>query len=195
MGDGRELLALSKQAYTLCAFGPLSISAKCAQISIPKENLLAFSNATYEDLVKCKLKKIESFAPYNAVILGWGSISHILDHKMQKLLLEKVRKLCPSDPILVSWLKEIYAGPKTKIFRSVLKHIGLKASDRDHYSFQKGFWHTFTCDEIFDLANSAGNFIVFYDDDEKSCLQGYPHAVLLPASLSIPLPTKQMVPI
>lgn len=181
-GAGRELLALGNQGYSLTAFEPLNVFAKCAQVSIPKENLLAFSISTYEDLVSGKLKEIESFAPYDAVILGWGSFTHILDQNIQKMLLEKVRKLCPAGPILLSWLKATYAGPKTKIFRRMLTRIGFKeALDRDQYSFGRGFCHTFTRDEIFDLASSTNNSIVFYED-EKPYPQGYPHAVLLPQS-------------
>lgn len=179
-GAGRELLALSSRGYFIAGFEPLTASAKCAQVSIPKENLLTFSTSTYEDLVGGKLKEIEYFAPYDAVILGWESISHILNCNMHKMLLEKVRKLCPEGPILLSWLKETYAGPKTKFFRSILTKIGFKAAkERDHYSFRIGFLHTFTRDEIFDLAEATNNSVVIYED-EKPYPQGYPHAVLLP---------------
>ncbi len=181
-GAGRELLGLSSQGYFVAGFEPLDVSAECAKSAIPKENLLAFSNSTYEDLVCGKLKEIESFAPYDAVILGGGSISHLLENNMCKMLLEKVRKLCPDGPILLSWLKATYAGPKTKLFRKMLTKIGFKeAPDRDQYSFSMGFCHTFTRDEIFILAEWTKNSIVFYED-EKPYPQGYPHAVLLPQS-------------
>ncbi len=179
-GDGRELLVLSSRGYFLAGFEPLGVAVKCVQKSVPKEKLLAFSKSTYEDLVKGKLKEIENLAPYDAVILGWCSISHILEHNMRKMLIEKVRSLCPAGPILLSWVKAICPGPKTKIFRGILTRIGFKkVSDRDLYYSVRGFCHSFTRDEIFNLAESTKNSVVFYEDD-KPHPQGYPHAVLLP---------------
>lgn len=181
-GAGRELQVLSSHGYFVAGFEPLGVSAECAKSAIPKEKLVAFSNSTYEDLIRGKLKEIESFAPYDAVILGWASISHILENNIRRLLLEKVRKLCPVGPILISWLSATYAGPKTKFFRRMLTRIGFKEThDRDLYSSFRGFCHTFTRDEIFNLAEWTKNFIVFYED-KRPYPQSHPHAVLLPQS-------------
>lgn len=175
-GAGRELITLSSQGYYLTGIEPIKSSAVCAISSIPKEKLLAFLVSSYETLVNGKPNEIEEYAPYDAVILGWGSFTHILDTNMHKLLLKKVRSLCPKGPILLSWLRAMYVGPKTKTLRKLLSCFGFKKhSDTDFYSSELGFHHRFSFEEIKELASLSGNKIVFYEDKKT-----YPHAVLLP---------------
>lgn len=176
-GAGRELKVLSNRGYFISAFEPLCKSASLAKQVVPKKQLLSFSISGYEDLISGRLKEVEDFAPYDAVILGWSSFTHILDKEVQRLTLEKVRKLCPQGPILLSWLRALYIGPKTKLFRKLLSCLGFKKySDTDFYSADFAFHHRFTSSEIHELASLSGNKILFYEDEKSS-----PHAVLLPA--------------
>lgn len=178
-GGGREMLALSSLGYCVSGFEPILVSANHARSVVPKDNLLAFNIAKYEDLVRRDLKEIEVYAPYDAIILGWGSITHILDTKMQKLILQKVRNLCPCGPILLSWLKAPYTSLKVKLLRKLFSMLRFKTyTDGDSFTFKMGFCHRFTHDEIVDLVKSVGDSIAFYEDEKT-----YPHAVLLPVEV------------
>lgn len=176
-GSGREMVTLITKGYFLTGFEPILVSVNHAKSMLPKEKLLAFEKGRYEDLVSGALKEIESYSPYDAVILGWGSISHVLDPRMHKLILEKVRKLCPGGPILLSWRKASYARPKVKLLRKFFSTFKLRAfCERDYFRFDLGFCHSFNSEEIKGLAESTSNSIIFYEDEKT-----YPHAVLMPA--------------
>ena len=87
-GGGRELVALNLRGYSLAGFEPILSSANHIKAIISKDRLLAFCRGTYEDLVTGFLQEIEENSPYDAVIVGWGSISNILDFKIHKMILE-----------------------------------------------------------------------------------------------------------
>ena len=175
-GSGREMIVLSSRGYCFSGFEPIIVSANHAKSQVPKDKLLAFNEATYEDLVRGSLKEIESYSPYDAAILGWGSITHILDPEMRKLVLTKFRRLCPSGPILLSWIRASYISSKVKLLRKFFSFLGLKNyPDRDYFKFEMGFCHTFTKDEMFNLVKYLGDSIIFYEDEKTN-----PHAVLLP---------------
>jgi len=175
-GAGREMISLSNLGYRSSGFEPILISANHAKRVVPKESMLAFKHARYEDFVKFSLKDIEDHAPYDGAIVGWGSLTHVLDPKMHMLILKKFRKLCPSGPILVSFLTKPYTSPKVKLLRKLFSIFKLRTNtDSDSFSFKLGFYHRFTRDEIADLAKSTGSLVCFYEEEKT-----YPHAVLLP---------------
>ena len=175
-GAGREMLALNSFGYCVSGFEPILISANHAKLIIPKDKLLAFNVAKYEDLVRGDLKEIESYAPYDAIILGWGSITHVLDTKMRKLILQKVRNLCPRGPILLSWLKASCTSLKVKLLRKLFSILRFKTyTEGDSFTFKLGFCHRFTREEIIKLVSDARDSIIFYEDEKT-----YPHAVLFP---------------
>lgn len=179
-GGGRELFWLTKLGYHFAFLEPIPQLALCAKSRVPKENLLAFTISHYEDLINKRIEEIEVYAPYDAVILSWSSFIHILDKDTQIKLLEKVRKLCPEGPILLSWFKDTEIGPKTRLFRKILSCLGLKTyTNRDFYTFELGPFHTFTKEEMISLIDLSGNSIAFYADEKV-----YPHAVLFPANSS-----------
>lgn len=178
-GSGRELILLGKKGYYLSGFEPILISATHAKSCVPKEKLLVFQKGKYEDLVKGTLQEIEKYKPYDAVILGWGSISHILDPNMHKFILQKVRNVCPNGPILLSWRRASYASPKVRFLRKIFSFCKLRtSSERDYFRFDLGFCHSFSKDEIENLAKSTNNSIAFYEDEKT-----YPHAVLFPKAM------------
>lgn len=181
-GSGREMIVLGSCGYCFSGFEPIKASANHAELIIPKDNTLVFKLGTYEDLINGHLKEIEDCSPYDGAILGWGSITHILDPKMRKLVLKKFRELCPSGPILLSWIRASYISSKVRFLRKFFSFLGLRNySDRDYFKFEMGFCHTFTKDEMVDLVKYLGDSIVFYEDERTN-----PHAVLLPAYI-IPL--------
>ena len=172
-GGGRELFALAQRGYQVAGFEPSPELSKVARQRIVAPALLHLERCSYEDLVAGGTP-LEQHAPYDAVILGWGSLSHLGCDTTRRALLQTARRLCPVGPLLMSWMRTVPTGPRRAGLRRVLAALGShrRALD-DAYTNHAGFVHTYTEDEIRDLASGAGYEVSFISKGES-----YPHAVL-----------------
>jgi SAM-dependent methyltransferase len=171
-GSGREVLWLTSLGYEVAAFEPAPALARLAALRA-SEQVLSCVTAGYEDLVS-GIPEIRRHAPYAAVVLGWGSLSHVADPRARNALFERVRALAPDGPVLLSWIPPKPSGPRREKLRAVLRGFGLRARlPNDSYQAHLGFIHSFDEAELALLARGAGYVIADIDAAD-------PHAVLVP---------------
>ena len=173
------MAALARQGYQVAGLEPSARLHGLAQRQLEPPALLALERAAYEDLLQ-GIPSLDRHAPYDGVILGWTSFSHLGTTGLRQALLARCRQLCPEGPLLLSWMDPAAgtAGPRTRQLRRGLRLLGSRRqSEDDFFSMHAGFIHKYTRREIQDLASSAG-----YEVRELSDVVTYPHALLQPRS-------------
>lgn len=189
-GKGREARALHEWEHRITAFDPVEAYIKQAP-SIPG---VTFLRGSYENLAAPDSNAARRFsslvqrnAPYDAVLLGWGSFSHIPSEPLRRALLVTLKKLCPSGPVLASFFIDQPEHPEQRRrawqwgFR--LGHMldstrSRTANPHDRLGPTLGFSHSFTRDELRELARSAGYRISRWPRKQ----QNYPHATFRPVA-------------
>lgn len=172
-GGGREMLALERLGYRVAGFDPGAALVDLARKQASAELLLALEVSTYEDLIAGS-SAIIGHAPFDAVILGWGSLSHLSESSTRLALLRQARRLCPSGPILLSWVHDAPSEVELAV-RKRLSALGLATRDAcEGYSIVGGFSRSYSHQDIFDLAAQSGNRVLRYDEGD------YPHALFAP---------------
>lgn len=172
-GGGREMAGLVRRGYEVAGFDPSAELLESARTRIGAAKRLALEKADFDALIR-GLMQIEHHAPYDALILGWGSLAHVGEENERLALLEKLRGLCPRGPLLLSWLKSPEPGSQRLWMR---KRLSLIIAERNHardiYDTHLGFIHLLDQDEIGRLAESTGWRVIH-------CNESYagPHAVL-----------------
>jgi hypothetical protein len=129
---------------------------------------------------------------YDAVLLGGGSLAHVLDTTEQVRLLRSLDILCPSGPILASFFctDALLHGPQVgraarlglAMGRTMAKLRGIRLEHSSWESFgqTRGFAHTFTRREIESLGHAINRRVQWEDDGTKAI-----HATFLPSGPSL----------
>lgn len=105
-GTGREVLALARLGYTVDAFDGARGALEIAKKECPKSAHI--TQGTYRDLVAATLgsegNQLEAFAKerYAAVLLGWGSLTHVSGFFARRDVLKACAALTEG-PILLSF--------------------------------------------------------------------------------------------
>lgn len=186
-GGGRELHWLREAGYAVTAFDP---------VPAPDSGVLC---ASYEDLLPgaaaghrlagpsptAAPRAILAGAPYDAVLLGWGSITHVPGAARREAVLRALRGLCEG-PVLMSYWRGGSATEHAdaratrlglRLGQRMARRIGGDAGERDphsdHIFAHLGYAHGFTEDEVRSLASSAGYLATCYGG-------AYAHATLHP---------------
>lgn len=189
-GAGRELVALEERGFSVVAFDPCARFADAARdIADPARSTVI--HASYADLVAAAegrggpLASAVAGPRFDAVVLGWGSLSHVLPSTERTALLRAVHALAPNAVVLTSFAIEgdssALPGSKGRI-RDTLRRVfgalhapGVSEAG-DHFFLNGGFFAYLGHDEIVRLAWTAGYEIAHYEDTS------YPHAILVPLS-------------
>jgi len=181
-GTGREALALAVRGYRVDALEPAP-----EFVDESRRRLAARGHVyklAYEELSAVVLDGKDSLEAtprgtrYDAVILGSGSMTHVLDPRQQERLLRSMCRLCPQGPILASFFCEpeeapVCAGRATRLGRSMgralarFRSMPPAHSDRLSYRAHSGFAYTFTPREIEQLASAIGRPLAWENDDNK----------------------------
>ena len=187
-GAGRELVALEERGFSVVAFDPCAPFADAAR-SVADPARSTVIHASYADLVaaaegrESPLASAITGAPFDAVILGWGSLSHVLPSSARSALLRAVHTLAPNAPVLTSFAIEVdsSAPPESKgRVRDTLRrlfsalHAPGVSEAGDHFFLNGGFFAYLGHDEIVRLAWASGYEVAHYEDTS------YPHAILVP---------------
>jgi Uncharacterised nucleotidyltransferase len=187
-GAGRELVALEARGFSVVAFDPCAPFADAARsVADPARSTVV--HASYADLVaaaegrESPLASAITGAPFDAVVLGWGSLSHVLPSSARSDLLRAVHTLAPNAPVLTSFAIEVdsSAPPESKgRVRDILRrlfsalHAPGVSEAGDHFFLNGGFFAYLGHDEIVRLAWASGYEVAHYEDTS------YPHAILVP---------------
>lgn len=161
-GAGREMRWLQENGYSAVGFDPVA----------GRVHDLALSCASYEDLVAHNSEQFQRLlqqGPYDAVLLGWGSYTHISSPEVRAELLVKLRGLC-NGPVLLSFWSVLGIGKPTRakklgfgLGRSLGNSSTADLSADGVYS-HCGYVHRFTAEEITQLAHNA-NYNIELDID------------------------------
>ncbi|HUU00544.1 MAG TPA: class I SAM-dependent methyltransferase [Myxococcota bacterium] len=197
-GSGREVRYLAEKDYQIVAFDPAESFVAHARKHIDCPECRAFLCGSYEDLafgkgerVRKLQNEIERHAPYQAVVLGWGSFTHVSSVEARRALLDRLRELCPHGPVLLSfWMRtESSEMRKSRAWRLGWKLGNALTRKRpddavvdpgDFFVGNAGFGHFFTLKEFEQLASRAGYRLARAPGGKYAGT--FPHATLVPAS-------------
>jgi hypothetical protein len=183
-GGGREALALAGLGYRVTAFEPSPELAEALAARAHDEEGTAVYRARYEDLPRLEGTSgregadLETLAPVDAVIAGWGSFSHLRTPALRVAVLESLAR-STSGPILVSFLGLFDDRREPTSLLGRLRRALPRRRGRgpgDVFSVYIGFFHRTNEREIESLANAAGLEIVHRSFDERDT--NWPHVVL-----------------
>jgi hypothetical protein len=170
-GRGREVLALRAFGYAVDAFEPTPSSGP--QLSAAVGSGLALTGS-HEDLARACQGEPSPLAAlaaqrYDAVLLGWTSLSHVLDTRERYALFEACQIVCPRGPILGSFfLSYEPAFERISRARAWGTELGAKLarargfSERapapgfDRFLIHAGITHVFERAELEALGHSIG---------------------------------------
>jgi SAM-dependent methyltransferase len=190
-GAGRELAALVERGFDVVAFDPCRPFADAARaVGRGGARSVEVIHASYEDLVRAASGRGGPLAPactgrtFDAVVLGWGSFSHVLPARARLELLRALRVVCPDGPVLASFGLVTdpvgHAMNKNRVgkaLRRVFAAVGAPGTseDRDHFLSGAGFVAFLERGEVRGLARDAGYEIAVFEEG------AHPHALFVPA--------------
>lgn len=185
-GDGAEAMPLRAAGYEVHAFEPAegclpllrAAVGPCGSASLLGYRDLLKPSAAYADAAARIMER-----RYDAVILGWISVSYMLDAHARELLIERLAKICPHGPILLSFnlisdrepprrSRAFELGARAGAKLGKLRRLPTpEAAEQERFWPHSGFVHLFTKRELERLARAA--------DRELSLREGpHAHAVL-----------------
>jgi SAM-dependent methyltransferase len=190
-GTGREAVALANRGYRVDAVEPAPEFVAESRRRLGARGRVY--RASYEQVSALVLDTPERDNPlqharYDAVILGSGSLTHVLDPGDQERILRAIGQLCPDGPILASFFCDSDDAPPPptgralRIGRSVGRWIarmrGLRGtpSDRLSYRAHSGFAYTYTPREVERLGKAVGREVAW----EHGQMQPFHYATFLP---------------
>jgi hypothetical protein len=184
-GRGREAAALLDGGYSVDAAEPLrKFAIDCAVLPGIRDFFWADHDAVTQGAMSgsgpaAALKGRN----YDAVIVGWGSLSHMISRDERKQFLKACHLLAPEGPVLISFFShDVPPMPNARFLnlgRSAGRRIGrMRGVDAyfdpdDMLNWDAGFFHRFSEAEINALAGALGRRALF-------AASPYGHATLLP---------------
>jgi hypothetical protein len=108
-GGGRELRVLADRGYSVRSFEPLgTFASACATVCAGYPGATC-TEASYADLVEAtekgsgRLCSLLDEAPFDAIVLGWGSLAHVTEPERVEAVLDAARILGPRGPLFTSF--------------------------------------------------------------------------------------------
>ncbi len=191
-GSGREALVLCDMGYEVFACEPVASLVQTAREAL--QGRASVWPLSYEEWASARLSEtatqLFSRAPFDAVILGWGSLSHVLDDPMRERLFSQLVEFCPRGPILFSFMRGSPTSegrmPRARGWGRRLGQLlarGRSVSTtraRERLLPHVGFVRCSSDEEISSLASRVGRIPKFHDSDGSP-----PHCTFL-APRSVP---------
>lgn len=187
-GAGREANALVQRGFLVFAFDPCLPFVHAARRALDPE-ACEVAHASYDDFVHTvrsasgPLFDRLSRAPFDAVILGWGSFSHVLPKASRLALLRALCALSPSAPVLLSFSLDqpTFPNPPGKgrardtlrAFFQIIRAPGI-SEDGDRFFPEGGFFASLREEDVNATALEAGYRVAWLKP------YPYPHALLVP---------------
>lgn len=178
-GGGRELAALINLGYRVTAFEPVpALCANAQRLAGPNAQVRC---GGYADLLAAiqgtgPLARLQG--PFDAVIFGWASLSHLTDGHMQCRILKAVRTIAPEASILLSFFAADPLPSSQRRLRSALARLSRRTPvphNLRHFP-HCGFVLGFDGPQLQTLAKETG-YRVIYQEAAPA-----PHALFEPAS-------------
>jgi len=174
-GGGREMVALCKLGYEVVAFEPAAELVRAGASAVEALSGATIALASYSDFVSAVRGEGNALSTvvtshYDMLILGWGSISHLMKDADRVAILHAMRSVAPNAPLLVSFdepaVLEKPGGAldrTRRILRRLFAVIGVPGRVRggDRFVAWAGFFHESTAAEMEALARDAGYQVAF----------------------------------
>lgn len=187
-GAGREVVWLASADYQIDAFDPAGKMTGLASRRL--DDRAHIHTFLYEELSAAVLDGRDGPAAplagqrYDGVLLGWGSLTHVLDEAERLRLFRALHRLCPAGPILASfWCDHptaLAAGRADRLGGAAGRTVArwrkqsTEPSPREAFTVHAGFVHRFTPEEIGALGAAVGRTVIWDQDDTH-----YPHATFV----------------
>lgn len=180
-GTGREVRALLDRGYRVWAFDPSPVAvAACRRANPDAEHVECFDYATLSRRPDAGTSAVHpSDLPFDAALLGWGSLSHLLAPSEHVRLFEALARLCPGGPILASFFLLDSSWPRDGRARRLGLRLGRWLAEaretvgpearKMRLLAHAGFVYAFEQAELEHLAEACGRELRMYRDS-------YPHA-------------------
>jgi hypothetical protein len=183
-GGGRELAALSDRGHEVVAFEPSALIDELSRAARAAPTRCEALRGDYDALVQAlttgggPLRSLAPPATFDAVVLGWGSLTPVVEPPAQAALLSALRRAYPAAPVLLSVMQRLEGAPPraARVVRDVARGLGWPGASLPEavaVTPLAGFIYRFTEAEIRALAAAAG-----YDAAVR--MKPYAHAVLVP---------------
>jgi hypothetical protein len=158
-GAGRELSALGARGFQVTAFEPCEALMKHAQALAPPGSRVLRSR--YEELDP----SLFDDAPYALVLLGWRSLSHVIEERDRLALFAALRRLAPDAPVIASFMPRTVPDSAGRLrMRAVLKRLGARrVAEGSYFLPHAGFVVTFDAEDLARMAEAGGYRIVRAD--------------------------------
>jgi hypothetical protein len=178
-GRGVEVRALIERGHEVWAFDPALDCIRECQRDNPRAAFVGCFG--YEDLSAAGL--LDEQVVFDAIVMGWGSLSHVLEEDDQLRVLRQLASLAPRGPILASFLADPSArtqGRAERLGRDLARWAARASSEHpresDHVRClaHGGFVYLFTRTRIEELARLCRRRLELHFDGN------YPHATLWP---------------
>lgn len=186
-GSGREVAALLDRGYQVDAAEPApALFHSAVELLGGRARVWPLSYEDWVERSRTAELSAELFArgPFDAVILGWGSLCHVLDDELRDRLFQKLCESCPRGPILLSYFSASEAPPARgdrarEWGRSLGRVLGQRRgiSPPGHHERllpHVGFVRTYQRAELVELALSLGRVAQFGD-----AAHGSPHCTFM----------------
>jgi len=181
-GAGRECLALLDAGYEVDAFDPSPKAVRRAQSSFAGRARIA--QASYSDLGGSKLSFLHP--SYDAVLLGWGSLSHVIGPDERSTLFRAVDRLAGNGVVLASFYlagsKPRQVGRAVRVGAALGNIVGeRRATNPEPVEFTHwgGFIRAFAPEEIEALAASVDRRVDWHHGEGTPRM---PHVTLRPSA-------------
>jgi len=186
-GGGRELLGFLNAGYTVDAFEPApGLAEALAGVAAAHPGARTFT-AGYTDLVGAVERHRGPLAAvrgtqYDAIVLGWASFTHLTDDHEARSLLDALRSLAPTAPVLLSYLgpdDDGRANGRVEALRGPLRRLlaratGNHAAEGEGFAPGVGFYRRFRPEQVEALVAETGYGCALHRTEP------YPHALLVP---------------
>jgi len=189
-GTGREAVALATRGYRVDAIEPAPAFVAESRRRLGDRGRVY--RASYEQLSTLVLDESARDHPlrrarYDAVILGSGSLTHVLEPHDQARILRAAALLCPNGPILASFFCDPDDAPPPPVGRAlrlgryvgrlVARARGLTGGPTDRLSYRahSGFAYTYTPREVEQLGEAIGRDVAW----ERGQMQPFHYVTFL----------------
>lgn len=170
-GFGRECAFLREKGYEVDAYDPNAAGVeRCARVIGEGGECVVASHEVLADAVLDRRDNaLSSIAGrrYDVVLLGWGSLSHVLAPARRERTIRACAELT-SGPILASARVSRELPPETRsqrIGRALGARLGRRVPPPGlHYQPEHGFAATIAVDEVEALARAIGRSLVWHDE-------------------------------
>jgi hypothetical protein len=190
-GGGRELFALVERGYRIAAaYDPVASFIEAlredARFSELKDRLCVGTHQAIESIAR--LAPLGRHGnPVDAVIVGWGSYTHVMGTRRRIEFLRSLRALCPRGPVLVSFFAETgNEAERPRQFRSKLRRLlgttDAMVEEGDGLHRGAGGIHHFTEASFAAEVAEAGYRVKHFQEHDL----GAAHAILIPEIVEPP---------